>query len=184
MLIARRQMDKIRDKRNWLLKIYITIIRQKGTPEYTARGVFLGLFIGLFIPFLFQIVTVLPLAFIFRANKIMAVAFTFVTNHVTIFFIYPVQCYIGSYLVGRPLSYEKVKAFFMEFFSKDISYSALFKGGLDITMSFFAGGLLFAILASVPGYYISLHLVRRHRERVALKKARRQQKLLNKESRA
>lgn len=48
---------------------------------------------------------VIPLAFLLRAAKVPAVAFTFVSNHFSIIVLYPLQCYLGSYLIsGRSVT--------------------------------------------------------------------------------
>lgn len=85
-------------------------IMGSGTPDSLARGVALGLFVGFFIIFGLQLVVVVPLAWICRANRIAAVTFTFVTNHVTVFFIYPLQCLAGGYIMGDNYSMQALQA--------------------------------------------------------------------------
>ncbi|QSH41792.1 DUF2062 domain-containing protein [Lentisphaerota bacterium ZTH] len=150
---------------------YFKLVKQSGNPEYIARGVSLGFFVGLLIPFGAQIIVVLPLAILFKAAKIPAVACTFVTNHVTIFFIYPFQCWVGSYLIARPLTMKAVEHMFKEVLEQK-TLSSLFALGKEVVISFFAGGFLFGLLLAVPGYVISLYLVKAYRRRKEEKKKR------------
>jgi len=152
---------------------YWKVIRNSGSPEYIARGAAVGMFVGFFIPMGFQIVAAIPLAFLFKGAKIPAVVLTFISNYVTSLVIYPVQCYVGSYLIFNPLHWadlvEKMKNL-LEQQTLD-SLTAL---GTQVVLSFFAGGLLFGILFSVPCYWVTLHLVVRYRRRRAEKRAKKE----------
>ncbi|MCP3964891.1 MAG: DUF2062 domain-containing protein [Lentisphaerae bacterium] len=150
---------------------YFKLVKQAGDPEYIARGVALGFFVGLFVPFGAQIIVVLPLAIIMKAAKIPAVACTFITNHVTIFLIYPLQCWIGSYVIGHPLTLKAVEHLFKEVLEEK-TFSSLFALGKEVVISFFAGGLLFGLVLAIPGYFISLSLVKAFRKRKEEKKRR------------
>jgi uncharacterized protein len=141
---------------------YFKFIRQSGEPEYIARGVALGLFVGMIVPFGFQIITAVPLAIWLKAAKIPSIAFTFVTNHLTIWVIYPVQCYVGSWLIARPLGYGQIRDSLKDVIEKQ-SFQDLFSLGWILIIAFFAGGLLFALALSIPGYFISLKMIILHR---------------------
>ena len=145
--------------------LYLKVVRQPGTPEYIARGVALGLLIGFLIPMGGQIIAVLLLAFICRASKVMAIAFTFVSNPLTVVVIYPAQCWIGSYLIFRPLGYARI-AEQLRAVIENADIGAFLKLGMQLLASFFAGGLLFGVVAAVIGFYVSRSLVvayRKHR---------------------
>lgn len=137
---------------------YFKFIRQSGEPEYIARGAALGLFIGMLVPFGFQIAAVIPLAIWFKAAKIPSIVFTFVTNHFTIWIIYPIQCYVGSWLIFRPLDYDQIVESLENVIEKQ-SFQELFNLGWTVVASFFAGGLLFALMLSIPGYFIALKMI-------------------------
>ncbi len=159
--------------KNFWKYFYFKVIRQPGTPESIARGVAIGLAVGLIIPFGLQLAVAIPLALLLKASKVLSCLFTLVTNQVTIFFIYPVQCLIGSYLIFQPLRYAEVKHAVSSLL-KEQSYHALMELGWQLTLSFFAGGTLFALLLAVPGYFVALSTVRRYR---ALREARRAKRL-------
>lgn len=150
--------------KRFFLHLYLKLVRNGGSPEYVARGVAVGLFIGLIIPFGFQLIFAYALAWIVRAAKIPALFFTLITNPYSIPFIYPVQCYIGSYLIGRPLSYNYLNDAMAKII-RESSYKSLFDLSMNVAAAFFAGGLLFAIIATVPGYFVSRWLVKNYRDK-------------------
>ena len=149
------------------------MMRSSDNPDYLARGVALGLFVGFLVPMGLQIAIVLPLAFLLKAAKIPAVAFTFVTNHLTVFFIYPVQCWIGSYLMLHPFCYENlveqmggvVSAPDMATFMAEIAQL-----GVQLGASFFLGGLLFGVSSGLLGYFFTYWATVRFRARAAARK--------------
>jgi len=177
--------------------IYVKLVKQAGTPDYIARGVAIGLMVGMVIPFGLQIPVAIALAFLLKAAKIPAFACTWVTNHITIFFIYPVQCWIGSYLIGNPLSFEVIEeklkvithgpSWTSELFDGKIimAFETLFKQfitsfealGGQIVASFFVGGFLFGTILAVPGYFLSLYWVKQYRKLKEKKLKKRREKL-------
>ncbi|MDD5727974.1 MAG: DUF2062 domain-containing protein [Victivallales bacterium] len=167
-------MKKIR-KFSWSY-IYVKLMKQSGAPDYIARGVAIGLMVGLVMPFGFQIVVAIPLAFLLKGAKIPAFACTWVTNQATILIIYPVQCWIGSYLIGNPLRFATVENTLKTVF-KEQTWSSLAALGGQIVASFFAGGFLFGVLLAVPGYFVSLFLVKKYRALKELKHHRRREKM-------
>ncbi len=149
---------------------YLKLVNQSGSPDYIARGVAVGLFIAFFIPFGVQMVVAYPLAVAVRAAKIPAVALTWISNNFTVPVIYPVQCFIGGYIIGQPLHYGYVKNAFLKVI-EEMSYKALFDLGADLTIAFFAGGLLFGLLSGISGYFVALGLVKRYRREKRIRKS-------------
>ncbi len=152
---------------------YYKMLQNSSNPNYNALGVALGLFVGFFVPFGLQIAALIPLLYFIRASKSLAVAFTFVTNQLTILLIYPFQCLIGSYLIGRPLSWSQLCRDFTGVIKADgvrESFQRLFALGGEIGAGFFIGGFLLGIISAVPGYFITLHIIKRHRERKLAKR--------------
>lgn len=165
-------------KRNWkrkLLYAYSKIVRADGTPEYIARGWAIGMFIGMFIPMSFQLTISIPLSFLMRGSKIGATLGTLVTNPLTVIFIYPFQCWLGNRLIGGDLSWNAIKDAIKGLLTEAdfASFAAL---GWDIILSFFAGGLLFAVIATPLTYIAVYHLVLRYRRLKAALKAKRAEK--------
>lgn len=146
--------------------VYLRVMKHSGTPEYIARGVAIGFFIAFFIPFSFQMMVAFPLALLFRAARIVALLCTWVSNPLTFAFLYPLQCYVGSYLIQRPLSYAAVKNLLADIINNP-SFGSFVALGKEVLASFLAGGLLFGTVAAVAGYYASFHIVIRHRKKKA-----------------
>ncbi len=75
------------------------IVREKLSPEAIAGGWALGMFIGCAIPFGFQLIVSVPLAMRLKVSKIGATLGTFITNPITIIFIYPAQTFAVNWLL-------------------------------------------------------------------------------------
>ena len=173
-------------KKKWR-KFYLKIVREKASPEYIARGWSIGMFFGCLIPIGGQLVCSIPAAFLLKGSKIGAVLGTFITNQITVFFIYPVQCYAGAKLIGLDLSYEDIKEKLKEIidasdFTEFVDATKSLAG--DLTVAFFVGGAIMAIVLTpityiavkkmVIGYRIQLE--KRRRKRLAMLRTRVQAK--------
>lgn len=157
--------------------LFLKLMRTQASPASLARGVALGLFIGFLIPMGLQIMVVLPLAFLLKAAKIPAVAFTFVTNHVTVLFIYPVQCWIGSHLMFHPIRLESLwRQFDGIIHAPDMQTvcTEILRLGLQLGGAFFLGGALFGVIAAVIGYVCTYHAAVRFRAKLAARRAARE----------
>lgn len=169
-------------KKKWR-KFYLKIVREKAPPEYIARGWSIGMFFGCLIPIGGQLICSIPAAFLLKGSKIGAVLGTFITNQITVFFIYPVQCYAGAKLLGLDFSYENIKSML-----KDVVNASSFTECLDalenlagdLAGAFFLGGGIMAVVFTpityvvvkkmVIGYRIQLE--KRRRKRLAMLRAR------------
>ena len=145
------------------------VLRQTGDPSYIARGVALGLLIGWVIPMGFQIILVLPLAFVLKAAKVPAIVFTFVSNHFTVIFLYPLQCWLGSLVLRSGLTFEKLTRMTREIVaalenaSMQEAWRTFSTLGAQVIAAFFVGGLLLGVPSALIGYLATLRLVRRYR---------------------
>ena len=153
-----RQWQRLREK----------ILREQATPEFIAKGWAIGMFYGCAIPFGFQLVLSIPTAIFLKGSKIGATVGTFVTNHFSIFVIYPVQCWIGNRLLGGTLSYGAISHALRDVV-KEQSWESLVQIGGELVAAFFAGGLLFAIILTPLTYCGVRAFVRSHRARKAAK---------------
>ena len=169
-------------KKKWR-KFYLKIVREKAPPEYIARGWSIGMFFGCLIPIGGQLICSIPAAFLLKGSKIGAVLGTFITNQVTVFFIYPVQCYAGAKLIGLDLSYGDIKDKLKDIvdassFSEFVDATKSLAG--DLTVAFFVGGAImaavltpityFAVKKMVIGYRVQLE--KRRRKRLAALRSR------------
>ena len=148
-----------KDKYNWL---YQKIVGEDASPEYIARGWAIGMCCGCLIPFGIQLMISIPLAFILKGSKIGATIGTLITNHLTIFVIYPVQCYFGAILIGRPIAYEAIKNALSDVLSKQ-NWESLLNLGWDLLISFFVGGVILATIMTTITYFFVHSLVKKYK---------------------
>ena len=131
--------------------------REKLPPESVAAGWALGMFIGCSVPFGLQLVVSVPLAMMMRVSKLGATLGTFITNPLTILFIYPMQTYVVNRLLFRgTLSYSRIAG--MEW-----TWRSVRSLGGDVMASFFLGGLFLAIIMTPLTYFVVRGVVRRSR---------------------
>ena len=143
-------------------------MNQAGTPEYSARGVALGLFVGFVVPLGLQLVAAIVLAYLLKANKVLSALFTFISNPYTVTVIYPFQCWFGSVLLGNPIPYEVITGAFGEFFQSPSLKALLVLGRLmerELLVPFFFAGALFGVISAVIGYVVAIWLITRYRKR-------------------
>ena len=155
-------------------KLKAQMVKDPLPPNRVAAGWALGMFAGCFVPFGLQLVITVPLSFLLRVSKIGATVGTLITNPVTIFFIYPVQIWVGSRLVGMPLTWGYIhdasaKLAQISLLSAD-GWSALSEIGGRVLGGFFAGGLLLALVCTPVTYFFVRHVVVRYRRFRAQKK--------------
>ena len=94
------------------------------------------MFCGCFFPFGIQLLISIPAAFMMRGSKVGATLGTFLTNHFTIFIIYPLQCYVGNHLIGGSLSWTEICKAMDEVLEKQ-NFESLFALSTDLIWSFF-----------------------------------------------
>ncbi len=135
------------------------VIRDPLPPEDVAAGWALGMFIGCSVPFGLQLIVAVPLAMMMRVSKIGATLGTFITNPVTIFFIYPAQTYVvNRILFGGSLSFSRLM-------QTEWTWHAVRRLGAEAMVSFFLGGLLMAIILTPITYFTVRSFVVRSRRR-------------------
>ena len=96
--------------------------------------------------------------------KVGALTGTLITNPVSIVFIYPAQCWVGSRAIGRSLSWETVTDAMGGVLANQ-DWAALMKLSGDLIASFFVGGFLLAAVATPIAYFAVLAMVRSYRRR-------------------
>ena len=145
------------------LKFFLRLTRQPDTPERVGRGVASGLFAAFVIP-----VGHMPLAFLLamliRGTRSAALLATWVINPLTLSVVYPVQCYLGSFIIGDLLSYPEIKQLVSDVMVEP-SWGSFCALGDELIVSFFAGGLFLGIVVSIIGYFLTTKLVRVYRAR-------------------
>ncbi|MEI8206506.1 MAG: DUF2062 domain-containing protein [Kiritimatiellales bacterium] len=139
------------------------LMRHPGTPESVGRGVAVGLFSAFIIP-AGHMLLAFPLAMLVRGARVSAVLSTWIINPLTLSVAYPVQCYLGSFVIGKPLSYALIKKLVLDAIQTPSMETA---GALsrELIASFFAGGLVLGAAAAVIGYFFTTEMARRYQTR-------------------
>ena len=161
------KIRKMKPFRRMLRYYYLKAVREKGTPEYIARGWAIGMFVGFAIPFGLQLIVSIPMAFVLKGSKLGATFGTMATNHFTIWLIYPFQCWLGGLLMGHNRSFEEVSRQ-LDIVIRNQDYETLFGLGKSLIIAFFLGGFLLAALSTPVCYMFSKKIVieyRRNREK-------------------
>ena len=148
--------------------VYFRFIKKKIVhdplpPEDIAGGWALGMFVGCAVPFGLQLIISIPLAMMMRVSKLGATLATFITNPVTIFFIYPAQTYVvNKLLFGGSLTFARLM-------DMEWCWASVRRLGAEAMASFFLGGFLNAIIMTPITYFVVRQLVVCHRGRRAAK---------------
>jgi hypothetical protein len=133
------------------------ILKERLPPEDIAGGWALGMFIGCSIPFGLQLIIAIPLAMMMRVSKLGATLGTFITNPVTIFFIYPAQTWLVNRLLFHgSLTYSKLA-------ETKWCWESVRRLGAEVMASFFLGGILLGAVLTPLTYFFVKRLVVRHR---------------------
>jgi len=145
-----------------LSALYDKIVKERKSAEFIARGWALGVFVGSVIPFGIQIYIAVPLSFLLKGSKIGALTGTLISNPLTILFLYPAQCWMGSRLLGKDISWEAISDAMKGVLTQQ-DWSSLSQLSGHLVTSFFAGGLMLAAVCTPLTYFFVLHLVRNYR---------------------
>ena len=145
-----------------LSSLYDKLVRERKSAEFIARGWSIGVFVGSVIPFGVQIYVALPLSFLLKGSKIGALTGTLISNPLTIFFLYPAQCWAGSRILGKNVSWEAITEAMKDVMTHQ-DWSSLSHLSGHLVTSFFAGGLMLAAVSTPLAYFGILYLVRHYR---------------------
>ncbi len=143
-------------------------MRQRSSARNLAGAMALGMFIGAMPIIPFQSVVVIGLAFLFRVNKLTAWLATCYSNAFTM-----VPFYYFLFLVGKVVTPFKD----VSFDPNHLEMRQLIESGWEVFVVIFSGGLAFGIPATILTYFISLFVIRRYRQRRAIRRLRKQTQL-------
>lgn len=147
-------------KRYWQQQIhnwFWRIINLRGTPQSIAIGLAVGVFAGLFPLFGFQTLIGIALAILFKGNKLMATAGTWISNPLTYIPIFLFNFQVGRWLLGNQD---------LVFTSTSIaSWRQFLELGTEIIFVLFVGCFVVGLTCAIASYYIGIILVRYLRQR-------------------
>ncbi|HJO94325.1 MAG TPA: DUF2062 domain-containing protein [Victivallales bacterium] len=164
-------------------KYYYRLLRSDGSPHSIALAIALGFFIGCLIPIGGQTVIIIILAIIFRTDKVLAFAATWISNPYTVVVMYPIFCYVGAKVARTGLTFayinERIAGIIHNF-----SWHGLFSLGSDLALSFLVGGFIFGVIIGGIGYLFTYILVVKYRKvkelNLRIKKVKRYKELKKK----
>ena len=134
-------------------------------PWFDARGVAFGLLIGFGIPLGAQMVCLGLLRLILRFNVVIAFAFTWVNNPITLIPMYYAYYVIGSLLLGKPAVmtladfHDLMKPVLQAQYFFNSVHAFMILGG-DLLVRWFLAALSIAIPAAIVGYFVSYRVQR------------------------
>ncbi|BCS86971.1 DUF2062 domain-containing protein [Pseudodesulfovibrio sediminis] len=146
--------------KRWTKYWYLRLMRQQSSPKNLATACALGMFIGALPIIPFQSVVVIALAFVLRVNKLAAWLATCYSNAATM-----VPFYYFLFMVGKTV----VPVEGVVFDPNNLRMVDLIDAGWKLFGVMFAGGLVFGIPATIVTYFGSLFVIRRYRERRAIR---------------
>ena len=150
--------------RGYFRRLREKMVRDPLPPEDIAAGWALGVFVGCAIPFGLQLIISIPLAMMMRVSKIGATLGTFITNPITIFFIYPAQTFVVNRLLfGGSLTFAKLVEKCACLKDPLHHLPEVMSLGAEVMVSFFLGGFLLAIVMTPIAYFTVKRIVVRGR---------------------
>ncbi len=140
-----------------LKEAYDRFLKIRGEPRDIAMGFALGLFVGM-TPFMgFQTIIVLPLAALFKANKISAAAAVWISNPLTAPVLYGITYFTGAKLFG----FSKIGP--PPPHLESISLLDLLHKAPHVLNMMIVGGVVLGIPLAVAGYFFALKAVKKYR---------------------
>jgi len=147
-----------------VLKAYNYLIRLHGSPEEIAWGLALGLFIAMTPTVGLQMMIAVPIASLFRVNSAAAAAGCWLTNPLTIPFLYGLNYWVGATLLGYDGTFVIEGA---------LTFEILLAAGRDVWLSLIVGGFVTGAICAAVSYYPTIYLVRAGRKTLERRRARR-----------
>ncbi|MGE3165052.1 MAG: DUF2062 domain-containing protein [Planctomycetota bacterium] len=148
------------------------------TPESIALGTATGLFIGMTPTVGIQIVLILILNSLVRANRLAGVIMVNISNPLTLIPLYWLDYQLGAWLLGvERVSAERFEQVFQGFRSEASrtewwsAFRELAVVNVEIYVPMLVGGVLLGLVLALPAYPLTLRFMRAHHRRRSHKHA-------------
>jgi uncharacterized protein len=154
-------------KKGWLRKHFIDpLVGSANPPWFDARGIALGLFIGAGFPLGTHTISLGLLRLLFRYNVVVAFAFTFVNNPVTILPMYYGFYWLGCVILGDPalMSMEDFHKLIHPMISAGHFWEAVKEFlalGADLLLKWTIGAAIASGVIAAIGYAVGYWLLRK-----------------------
>ncbi len=160
-------------ERKFYKYIYLRIVRQSGSIHSLALGSAIGTFFGFIVP-IFQIPLAIFFAWIFRCNKILAAAFTWVSNPFTYAIVFPANVWVGSFFIESDLDMNQFDNFTFKMIFTDFMEIVKFFCSDGMLMFMTGGAILGAIFATLSYFFVMWFVLRHRGEKLTRFKLRRE----------
>jgi uncharacterized protein len=145
---------------------YLRFVRLRGEPHELALGMSLGVFAGMMPIMPLQMALAVALAMLFKGSKITAALGTWVSNPLNWYFLYYYSYKIGAWILGVEGQGGRFSSIMTSVRLREdamvIAEKIMAAGGIMVG-SFLAGGLVMAIIAAIPSYFVFLFIFRKIR---------------------
>ena len=147
------------------------VLHVDDTPHRIALGVALGFFVTWTPTIGVQIVLILLLCTLFRANKLVGVPFAWLSNPLTIIPVYYPSYWLGVHLLpgAQAASLVDWRAMVGRVFDGDLSYwdraIGFWRFALEIAAPMWVGSILIALLIGGAAYWLTYTFVVQYRRR-------------------
>lgn len=178
---SRTARGRIRSAVRRLMVVLYRMLREKDRPHRIALGAALGAFVGMMPIMGIQMIAVTALALPLRANLKASLIGVWISNPVTFLPMYYGNYRFGLLIVGGEERNQEMFARILETAADwdwgDVFNSSirLFDLGTDVLIPLWLGSVILGTALAVPTYALIYRAVVRYRERVAKKKARKEQ---------
>lgn len=159
-------------------RAYHRFLKIRGCPMEIARGLAIGLFVGMSPALGFHTLIAVPLAALFKSNKIAAAAGVWISNPVTAPVLYGTTYLVGARLMGlgrHPIG---------DGVTEGSSLLHMVTKAPEIVWALTVGGVVLGLPLAILGYYLSLSAVRKYRADIQRKLAASKAKLVERRTRS
>ena len=160
-----------------LRRTYQRFLKIRGCPREIAKGFALGLFVGMSPTIGFQMLIAVPLAALFKLNKLAAVAGVWISNPITAPLIYGTTYLVGAKMMGLAGHHASTGVTAGSTLLKMIAKAP------EIFWAMTVGGVVLGLPVAFAGYYLALLAVRKYRAGIQQKIAAGKEKLTARRSR-
>ena len=140
-----------------LRSTYQRFLKIRGCPREIAKGFALGLFVGMSPTMGFQMIIAVPLAALFKLNKLAAVAGVWISNPVTAPLIYGTTYLVGAKMMGLAGRHASGAV------TEGSTLLKMIAKAPEIFWAMTVGGVVLGIPVALAGYYLALLAVRKYR---------------------
>lgn len=146
--------------------LFIRFLRIRSSPQAIARGMAAGAFTGSFPLLGIQSIAGIALAALFRGNKMVAAASTWISNPITFVPLFALNFQVGRWLLRLPTTTVLPSA-------SPAGLDAWMEMGLDVAGALMLGSCVVGLVMGVVGYYVGLMVAQRVRKAKIARRRRR-----------